>query len=131
MFLYLLKDPYELLFKGCSLSCKRVDHFVIHFVHSTTNFCELSFLEVNSPLPYLACKWRHYHSSLGLGWLRSPYEWRASSILHLLCFPFLLFLLSFCSLVLLLPCVFKLESNSLLPFMSLRNEPSHLDNILS
>jgi len=28
MFLYLLKDPYELLFKGCSLSCKRVDHFV-------------------------------------------------------------------------------------------------------
>jgi len=72
MFLYLLKDPYELLFKGCSLSCKRVDHFVINFVHSTTNFRELSFLEVNSPLPYLACKWQHHHSSLGLGWLRSP-----------------------------------------------------------
>jgi len=72
MLLYLLKDPYELLFKGCSLSCKRVDHFVINFVHSTTNFRELSFLEVSSPLPYLACKWRHHHSSLGFSWLRSP-----------------------------------------------------------
>jgi len=29
------------------------------------------------------------------------------------------------------PCVFKLESNSLYPFMSLRNEPSHLDSLLS
>jgi len=63
MFLYWLKDPYELLFIGCSLSCKRVDHFVIKFVYSTTKFRELSFLEVNSPLPYLACKWWHHHSS--------------------------------------------------------------------
>ena len=45
--LSLLKDPYELLFKGCSLSCKRVYHFVINFVFSTTIFHELSFLEVN------------------------------------------------------------------------------------
>jgi len=30
-----------------------------------------------------------------------------------------------------MPCEFKLESNSLLPFMSLRNEPSHLDSLLS
>jgi len=43
-----------------------------HFVHWTANFRELSFLEVNSPLPYFACKWRHHHSSLGFGWLRSP-----------------------------------------------------------
>jgi len=58
--------------KGVPCLVKRVDHFVINFVLSTTNFRKLSFLEVNSHLPYLACKWRHHHSSLGFGWLRSP-----------------------------------------------------------
>ena len=68
-------------------------------------FRELSFLEVNSPLPYLACKWRHHHSSLGLGWLRSPL-WVAcffhtpSSMLSI--FNVSSFI---CSLVLLNPCV--------------------------
>ena len=111
MFLYLLKDPYELLFNGCSLSCKRVDYFVAtNFVFRPSLCRELSFLEVNSPLPYLTCKWRHHHSSLGFGWLRSPYEWRASSIVHFLCFSFLLFLLSFCSLsVVISVCVLSLN----------------------
>ena len=132
MFLYLLKDIYELLFKGCSLSCKRVDHFVINFMHSITNFCDLSFLEVNSLLPYLACKWRYHHSSLDLGWLRSPL-WVAC-FFHSSSSMLSIFIVS--SFILLFKCCyccvcFKLESNSLLPFMSLRNEPSHLDSLLS
>ena len=58
--------------KGAPCLVKRVDHFVANIVFQPLLFRELSFLEVNSPLPYLACKWRHHHSSLGLGWLRSP-----------------------------------------------------------
>jgi len=107
------------LVKGLIICCYKTLCFNHHYR-------ELSLLEVNSSLPYLACKWPHHHSSLGFSWLRSPYEWRASSIAHLLYFPFLLFLLS-CEI----RVCFKLESNFLLPFMRLRNEPSHLDSLLS
>jgi len=75
--------------KGAPCLVKGLIIVLLNYCVSTIVSRELSFLEVNSPLPYLACKWRHHHSSLRLGWLRSPpYEWRASSMLHLLCFPF-------------------------------------------
>ena len=126
-----LRTPMNSYLKGAPCLVKGLIILLLNYCVSTIKFLWALLPRSELTLPYLACKWRHHHSSLGLGWLRSPlwvacFFHASSSMLSI--FYVSSFICSFkCCWIRV--CVL-LETNSLLPFMGLRNEPSHLDSML-